>query len=52
MLFDAGKCSHTKYSMRMPRGEMKTRPTLALSFMTEPSKYMIHVSFSIDAGGV
>jgi hypothetical protein len=51
-LFDARKCSRTRHSMRMPRGEMKTRPTPAPSFMTEPSKYMIHVSCSIDAGRV
>jgi hypothetical protein len=40
------------YSMCTPRGEMKTRPTLAPSFMTEPWKYLIQVSCSIFAGGV
>jgi hypothetical protein len=52
VLFDAEKCSRTKYSMRTLRGKMKTRPTLAPSFMIEPSKYMVQVSWSIDAGGV
>jgi hypothetical protein len=40
------------YSMRTPRGEMKTRPTPNPSFMTEPSKYIVHVSCSIGVGGV
>jgi hypothetical protein len=50
VLFNARKCSHTKYSMRMPRDEMDKAYTG--SFMTEPSKYMIHVSCLIDTGGV
>jgi hypothetical protein len=38
MLFDAGKCRRTTYLMCSPRGEMKSRPTLALLFITDPSK--------------
>jgi hypothetical protein len=46
------ECSRTMYSMRMPRGEMKTRPTLVPFFMTELLKYIIHVSCSMGASGV
>jgi hypothetical protein len=31
VLFDAGKCSRTNYTMRMPRGKMKTTPMLMLT---------------------
>jgi hypothetical protein len=38
MLFDAGKCRLTAYLMCSPRGEMKSRPTPAPVFITDPSK--------------
>jgi hypothetical protein len=36
-LLEARKCSRTTYSMRMPRGEIKKRPTPTPYFMTELS---------------
>jgi hypothetical protein len=38
MLFDVGKSRHTAYLMCSPRGEMKSRPTPAPVFITDPSK--------------
>jgi hypothetical protein len=38
MLFDVGKCRCTAYLMCSPRGEMKSRPTPAPIFTTDPSK--------------
>jgi hypothetical protein len=38
MLLDAGKCRRTAYLMCSPRGEMKSRPTPAPVFITDPSK--------------
>jgi hypothetical protein len=38
MLFDAGKCRCTAYLMCSLRGETKSRPALALVFITNPSE--------------
>jgi hypothetical protein len=38
ILLDAGKCKRTAYLICSPRGEMKSRPTAALVFITDPSK--------------
>jgi hypothetical protein len=38
MLFDVGKYRHTAYLMCSPRGEMKSRPSLAPIFITDPLK--------------
>jgi hypothetical protein len=44
MLFDAGKCKHTMYLMCSLRGEMKSRPTPAPVFVTDPSKKRVQHS--------